>query len=156
MIFVSGIPATGKTRVCQELSATQGFAHYDMERFPGGWPLPWLHPVWSRSRTQFVNQLCASHGRVALDWGFPPIMLQWVLELQGAGARVIWFTGDVAAARIIYQQRDDRPVEWFDNQVAEIQSRGLPKPLGARVVNALDNNGALRSMSEIIDDIFIA
>lgn len=156
MIFVSGLPATGKTCVCQELAASHGFAHYDMERFPKGWPLTWLHPVWNRSRTEFVDQLRASHERVALDWGFPPNLLQWVLELQGAGARVIWFSGDVAAARIIYQERDDRPVEWFDNQVAAIQRSGLPQPLDARIVNTLNDHGALRSLNDIIEDVFVA
>ncbi len=81
LIFVSGIPATGKTRVCEALAADHGFAHYNMECFPEGWPLPKLRPIWNRSRTEFVNELRASHERVALDWGFRPDMIQWVMEL---------------------------------------------------------------------------
>ena len=105
MLFVSGIPATGKSTFCRYLAREHGFAHYELECYPRGWPIPLLHPVWERSRSEFVAELCRLHGRVVIDWGFPLAFLQWALELEASGARPIWFTGDINRAREIFVQR---------------------------------------------------
>ncbi len=49
MILLSGIPATGKTSFGNYLAQNWGFAHYDLERFPDGWPRRELKHEWDTS-----------------------------------------------------------------------------------------------------------
>jgi hypothetical protein len=154
-LLLAGLPATGKTSFCRYLSRERGFAHYDMECWPKGWPAPELHPTWNTSRSAFVDQLRRRHSDWVLDWGFPPRCLTWVSELEAAGVRLVWFSGDVARVRILFEQRGGQPMSTFDDQVAAIAAAGFPQKLRATVVNTLSKRGTLRPMSEIYDDVFL-
>jgi hypothetical protein len=154
LLLVAGIPATGKSTLCRFLAREYGFATYDLECFPRGWPMPGLKAIWARSRADFVKALRDHHSRVALDWGFPPRCIQWVEELQAAGARLVWLTGDVAHARIIYVQRGGLDERDFDNQVRDIASARYPELLHAKVVAALTPEGTLRNLDDLVGEIF--
>lgn len=82
VLLVSGIPATGKSGFCRYLAREHGFAHYDLECYPRGWPIPQLHQVWERSRGEFVAELYRLHERVAVDWGFPLLLSSGPLNLR--------------------------------------------------------------------------
>lgn len=154
VLLVSGIPATGKSSFCRYLAREHGFAHYDLECYPRGWPIPQLHQVWERSRGEFVAELYRLHERVAVDWGFPLRSLQWALELENAGARLLWFTGNIQRAREIFVQRGGIDVAKFDAQVNDIQAAGLPKPLRAQAVEAFMQGGRLRYPARVYKEIF--
>jgi hypothetical protein len=97
-ILLSGIPATRKSTFGRYLARNHGFAHYDLERHPRGWPKPELKELWERDTAAFIAQLLRYHDRIALDWGFPACCLPMVKELQALGVRLIWFGGDVDCA----------------------------------------------------------
>ena len=117
IVHLAGIPATGKTSFGRYLSREHGFAHYDLECFHRGWPVPSLHEMWASSPYEFARRALASHGRVAIDWGFPVGCLNMVAELKRAGARVVWFNGHIAHARLLFVHRGGIPVAAFDAQV---------------------------------------
>ena len=154
IILFAGIPATGKSKFCRYLAREYGFGHYDMECWPKGWPHRELHQVWERSRAEFVAALRHLHDNVAIDWGFPSQCRPWVAELQAAGARLVWFAGDEAHARKLYEERGGLSLEGFQNQMKEITDAGFPKGLDARVVEALTSDGSVRPMGDIYGELF--
>jgi hypothetical protein len=80
--------------------------------------------------------------------------LTWVSELEAAGVRLVWFSGNVATTRTLFEQRGGQPMSAFDDQVAAIAAAGFPDKLRATVVDTLSERGALRPMNEIYDDVF--
>jgi hypothetical protein len=156
VILLSGIPATRKSTFARYLACKHGFAHYDLECHPHGWPHPELKTTWDRDRPAFVAQLRRLHDRIALDWGFLVSARPWVKELQDCGVQLIWFDGDVACARREFEKRGDckGSVETFCNQVAAIQSAGYPASLNCVVVPALSDSGIFLDQREIENIIF--
>src|SRR5438477_12087288 len=91
VILLSGIPATGKSCFGRYLARKHGFAHYNLECHPDGWPHPELKRTWDKNRSAFVAELRQPHDRIALDWGFNVSAVSWVKELQACGVKLIWF-----------------------------------------------------------------
>jgi len=50
LILLSGVPATGKSTFGRYLAREHGFAHYDLECHPKGWPHPEPKATWDASR----------------------------------------------------------------------------------------------------------
>ena len=154
ILFLCGLPATGKSRFSRYLHDNHGFARYELECFPKGWAVPDLQPIWSTSRNEFVDEIRKRHQRASIEWGFPPSRLVWALELRDAGAEPFWFDGDKARLREVFLKRGGLDIRSFDNQVKAIQESRPNDSLSARVVNVLHDDGSFRSMSEIWSDVF--
>jgi hypothetical protein len=154
LILLSGVPATGKSTFGRYLAREHGFAHYDLECHPRGWPHPDLKAVWEASRQTFVGQLKQFHKRVALDWGFPVPCLPVVDELRAQGVRLIWFDGDRNRARAVFQERGGLALSDFDAQVAEIAAAGYPTSLDCIIVMALSAQGAFKRPKAIERTVF--
>jgi hypothetical protein len=154
VILLCGIPATRKSTFARYLALEHGFAHYDLECHPRGWPHPELKVLWDSSRTSFLTQLRRFRDRVALDWGFPVMCLPWVKELTNGGAKLIWFEGDVACAREAFIQRGGISVMEFDRQVAAIKQAGYPESLDCEVVPALSASGVFLDPRQIESIVF--
>jgi hypothetical protein len=149
-LLVSGLPATGKSAFCEHLSAEHGYSHYDLEHFPEGWPCSdeWFPTLWQVSRHEFTTQLFRRHNQVVLDWGFPPYLVSWVREFQREGARLIWFDGEIATARRLYQERGGGTVDDFDLQLNRIDGMGLPGIIRPKVVGAYTPAGHCRAVDD--------
>jgi hypothetical protein len=154
IILLSGIPATRKSTFARHLAREHGFAHYDLECYPRGWPHPELKEAWDTNRRTFIAEVCQQHDRVALDWGFPVSCISWVKELQDCGVKLIWFDGDVARARQEFVQRGGIAVTQFDGQVAAIQNAGYPASLDCVIVPALSASGVFLDPRQIERTIF--
>jgi hypothetical protein len=154
VILLSGIPATRKSTFGRYLARKHGFAHYDMECHPHGWPHPELKEKWDSDRTAFVAHLRQHHDRIALDWGFPVSCLFLVTELQACGVKLVWFDGDVARARQAFVQRGGIAVTEFDGQVAAIQKAGYPASLDCVLVPALSASGVFLDQRQIEGIVF--
>jgi hypothetical protein len=135
------------------LALEHGFAHYDMERHPLGWPRQELKTTWDSDRTAFVAQLRQHHDRIALDWGFPVGCFSMVKELQACGVKLIWFDGDLARARQAFIRRGGFALN-FDRQVAAIQKAEYPASLDCVVVPALSASGIFLDQRQIESIIF--
>jgi hypothetical protein len=154
IILLSGIPATRKSTFGRYLAREHGFAHYDLECYPRGWPKPELKQIWDNDLLSFVAKLLQDHGRVALDWGFPVSCISLVKELQAAGVKLIWFDGDLTRARQAFIERGGIAVAAFDCQGKEIQQAGLPQSLDCVVVPALSANGVFLDQRQIESLVF--
>jgi hypothetical protein len=80
--------------------------------------------------------------------------LAWVQELQGAGVRLIWFTGSIARAREVFLERGGIAVENFDFQVRTIQQAGLPGTLECVTIEALSDSGVFLNPCEVQQQVF--
>lgn len=154
VILLSGIPATGKSKFARHLSRVHGFAHYDLEFYPGGWPHPELKRLWDTDRAAFVVQIRLNHNRVVLDWGFPISCLSWVDQLRDQNVRLIWFDGDVDRAREAFFQRGRIDVANFDKQVKEVQRASYPGSLNCLVIPALSASGVSLDQEQIESLVF--
>jgi len=155
IILLSGVPATGKSEFARHLARGYGFAHYDLECHPRGWPHPELKAMWDTSRSGFLAQLRVEyHDRVVLDWGFPPSASAWVEELRQSGAKLVWFHGDIARARQVFVQRGGIAVECFDRQITAIKEAGYPVSLRCIIVPALAYTRGFLAQHEIENLIF--
>jgi len=154
IILLSGIPATGKSEFGRYLARKRGFAHYDMECSPRGWPHPELKQKWDTDVSAFIEEALKTHGRVALDWGFPVSCVSFVRQLQALGVRLIWFDGDIPAARKIFMQRGGIDVKLFDKQVKEVKEAGFPDALHCMVIEALSARGAFLDGRQIEGLVF--
>jgi hypothetical protein len=77
-----------------------------------------------------------------------------VAELKRAGARLLWFTGDIVHARLLFLRRGGIAVEAFDSQVTQIKAAGLPGILDATIVEGLKSDGSVRTPEEIFAEVF--
>jgi len=154
VLHFSGIPATGKSSFSRFLASKHGFAHYDLECFPRGWPVPSLYALWCTRPLDFVKQLQAVHERAIIDWGFPIECLPLVTQFSACGIRLIWFNGDITHARRLFLERGGLDPARFDHQVSEIQRVGLPAGIEATVVDALTAAGEVRPMQELYAAVF--
>lgn len=154
VLHVAGIPATGKSSFCRYLARNHGFAHYDLECYPGGWPKPELFSLWQSAPAQFVSKLLKLHAKAVIDWGFPVQCLPTVTAFRAAGARLIWFAGDTAQARRLFVERGGLDPRAFDNQVMKVARSGLPTGLDVTVVDALTHAGQVQPMAELYTQVF--
>jgi hypothetical protein len=155
LILLSGIPATRKSTFARYLSRERGFAHYDLECHPKGWPHPELKRIWDLDRKLFVDKLRSMHQRVVLDWGFPPICISWVQELRQSDVKLFWFDGDIPQARQSFMQREGTArIADFEQQVLEIQTAKYPFSLNCPVMHVLDSDGLFSDPINIEGRIF--
>jgi hypothetical protein len=155
IILLSGIPATRKSTFARHLARERGFAHYDLECHPQGWPHPELKGQWEKDRAEFVRELRKHHKRVVLDWGFPPSIISWVDELRSQGVRLIWFEGAVVErAREVFLSRGGIRPQCFEIQVQAIKRAGYPTDLDCKVVEALSGGGVFMTAQEIENTVF--
>jgi hypothetical protein len=154
VILLAGIPATGKGEFARYLAREHGFAHYDLECYPRGWPHQELKQTWDADRAAFVSQLRKHHDKIVLDWGFPARCLPWVEELQKCGVKLVWFDGDIDAARKMFVQRGGIAVEMFDNQIADIRIANFPAPLNCVLIARLSSTGVFLDDPQVANMIF--
>jgi hypothetical protein len=137
------------------LAVEHGFAHYDLECDPSGWPRPELEQTWNNDRSAFVAHV--RQQRTVLNWGFPVHCLPWVNELRGLGVRLIWFDGYIPSAQKEFEKRANPRkglVGNFKNQVEEIRKAGFPASLDCVVGPVLSASGVFLDPRQIESIVF--
>lgn len=155
ILLLSGIPATGKSTFAKHLARTCGFADYDLECYPRGWPHPELKAAWDSDRSDFLALLRKYHDRVVLDWGFPPTHYSWIKELTNQGVELIWFDGDFAAAQRVFEGRGGISLKRFTEQIEAIKKASYPASLNCVIVPALSADGVFEALADIERRLFL-
>lgn len=155
LLFLAGIPASGKSHFGQWLQATHDYLHIDAE-LPGQLDVHGLHQTWDAGIAQtnaqaFVEAVRALGRSVVLNWGFPPNCLPFIRSLGSTGFTLWWFDADLSAARSAYGEIG-RPVEIFDRQIANIRVRwpAIHDVFAPNIINTLDSAGARRREDEVL------
>ena len=98
LIFVAGVPATGKTWLGAWLGE-QGYLHINAENDDGiDFDLAGIHDEWTELASTgradaFVKALERLDKPVVLTWGFPVPLLYMVQALRVSGMEVWWIHG---------------------------------------------------------------
>ena len=158
LLFLAGIPCSGKTHFGQWLEGEHGYLHIDAE-VQGELDRVDLREVWE---TACANQDCSAlaaalraRGAPAIfNWGFPPACLPVAAALKRAGFSSWWFAGDHAAARREHALLG-RSTEDFDIQWAAIQSQfqQIAALFHPNIVTVLGAKGERMTPQEILQRI---
>jgi hypothetical protein len=167
-LFVSGVPATGKTWLGNWLSGTQGYVHLDVEK-EGGADLDRtnLHQEWDAllktgNAENFITAAERLNRPLVVNWGFPMRYLKAVTALQEIGVELWWLRADRGKARTAFVEREKKkpkqeriPVQCFDRQMDEIEQQRseIERLFGRNMVNGLNLDGSQRHPSEMWAEI---
>lgn len=171
VIFICGVPASGKSSFGNFLKNKHGYFYIDMEHSP--WPDEKIHRTWDlifgqlgnedRIRS-FLDDLKTKGNKVVLDLGFVPndIYFWIVSSLQKFGCRIVWFDCDEKEARKRFSKRENRIIppfvdsEPFNIQTKRIQSNWgrIIKELQPEIVNVLKADRLNKSQEEIYLEVF--
>ncbi len=111
LIFIAGVPATGKTWLGNWLAETHGYVHINAEKDDGiDFDVAGVHDEWEQLVTTgraetFVAALRGIDRPLVLTWGFPVQFLYVVHALSVAGMEPWWIRGDRRHARTAYVER---------------------------------------------------
>ena len=167
-LFISGVPATGKTWLSSWLADTQGYVHIDAEKEHGAdLDRTNLHREWDELLgTGKANKFMAAAERLkrplVLNWGFPMRYLMAVTALQEAGVELWWLHADRDQARTAFIEREEKkpeheriPVECFDRQMDEIEQHWseIEHIFGTNMVDGLKPDGSQRDPPELWAEI---
>ena len=108
LVFIAGIPASGKSHFGRWLESKYGFVHIDPEENNRLDSLS-IHDVWdacfiSRDCAPFAQALRRLKEPVVFNWGFPVPCLPVAAALKEAGFDSWWLDADTARARTEFER----------------------------------------------------
>ena len=167
-LFISGVPATGKTWLGNWLAQTRGYVHIDAEKNRGAdLDRENLHREWKELLdTGRANNFIIAAERLkrpfVINWGFPMRYLSAVDALRRAGVDLWWLHADRGQARTALIEREKKkpeheriPVECFDRQMDEIEQHWsrIEQIFGKNMVDGLKPDGSQRPPDKLWAEI---
>jgi hypothetical protein len=147
LIFLSGIPASGKTHFGRWLAREHGFIHVEFEdktvRACLGLAAGRNALKGCGNADPLITAAQNLGPRVLFDWGFPPSWLFAVARFAELGAELWWFDGDRVRARQDFVQRNTGVLDAFDRQLLRITQSWseITALFGRRQIDVLSANG---------------
>ncbi len=148
LLFLAGLPASGKTSFGRWLESRHNFLHIDPEEDNRLKELG-VDPAWqkcvARGTCEDFSAALLRFGRpVVFNWGFPAHCLAVAEALKRAGFSCWWFEADVAQARRAFGQRHKATLDDFDKQIAGIEAvrPGIVALFGKNRLVTLNRRGA--------------
>lgn len=162
MIFLCGIPASGKSELGKYLHEKHDYSYVPME--DDIWPDEKMHDLWNDIFTskrqyqrieKFIQYLHENYGKVVLDWGFPIAHLEVLRMLKSHGFQITWLSCSTAVARERFIKRGKGSVTYFDNQIKSIQENveKIEKELKPSVIDVLKNDKRSKTIKEIYSEL---
>lgn len=147
VLFLCGIPASGKSSFGEYLRDNHGYFSIDMEH---DWPDESLHAIWNTvfsvkrdesNVKKFVDSVTSKSRNTVLDLGFPINETYfWIIPLlERYGCHVVWFECEEDVAKKRYLDRDKRPIAWFDTQMTNIRAgwKVIEETINPIIINVL-------------------
>lgn len=167
IIFICGIPASGKSSFGEFLRDKHGYFYIDMEHSP--WADETIHSVWdlifkelgNENRIgDFVKVLEAKGDKVVLDLGFVPNDAYfWIISsLRSFGCKVIWFNCPYDVARKRFVSRiTSPPIELFEKQMNRISDNWkiIVDRINPEIVEIIREDGKSKTKNEIYTEVFM-
>lgn len=166
VIFICGIPASGKSSFGNFLKDKHGYYYIDMEHSP--WPDEEIHKTWDLIFRQLGNQdricdfldnLKVKGNKTVLDLGFVPndTYFRIIGSLKKFGCKVIWFNCpyDIAKKRFL-NRITSPPLELFELQMQRIKDNWdkIVSRINPENIEIIDENGRDKTKSKIYEEIF--
>ena len=168
IIFICGIPASGKSSFGEFLRDVYGYFYIDMEHSP--WADETIHDIWdfifsdlgNEDRVNdFIKVLGTKGDKIVLDLGFVPndIYFWIVSSLKKFGCRIIWFncSYDVAKKRFTNRQTS-LPIELFEKQMRRISDNweAICDRINPQIIEMVSEDGKSKTKNEIYTEIFLS
>jgi hypothetical protein len=123
-ILIAGISGSGKSSYGEHLRSMHGY-HF----VPTDGRIDFIEEAINSNRG-LVARYLDKHRCVAVEWGFFPKYLEYVLALKEQGARLLWFfTAEEATARWAYCVKwggDPGKLRLWEDQMERIREAHLP------------------------------
>jgi hypothetical protein len=147
LLFIAGVPSSGKTCFCKWLEAEHKYIHIDAE-IRGEIDAHGLDGAWSRSLSPppdctWLAEAVSKLGKpTVFNWGFPLGCLPVAEALKRAGFSSWWFEADATTARVEHIKAGKDAVS-FDSQIRDIESKRaeLHDLFTPQIVTTLDETG---------------
>jgi dephospho-CoA kinase len=163
IVFLCGMPASGKSEFGKYLQDKHGYTYIPMEEKV--WPDNKLRLLWNdvfNSKNQynkvekFVCYLYENYENVVLDWGFPITQIRIVELLKRQWCEIIWFVCDttIASQRFI-KRSGTEAVSKFDSQVKDIKEnvQNIEKSLNPKIIDVLKEDKSSKTNEDICSEL---
>lgn len=166
IIFICGVPASGKSSFGNLLKDKYEYFYIDMEHSP--WPDEKIHSAWDLIFANFGNEaiikdflilLKTKGDRIILDLGFVPneIYFHIISTLKKFECRIIWFNCpfDIAKKRYL-DRKTSPPMELFELQMERIKENWsmIISKIEPEIVEVVDKNRRDKTKKQIYEEIF--
>lgn len=150
MIFIAGVPATGKTFIGDILRDKFDFLHIDVEKLLVGNPsYEELESQISKSIEEATSQ---QKKGVVITWGFSPTngwSIEQIKKLQNEGFEFVWFIADEATAKDEFLKRGTGTINEFDAQMARIKKFDIYQFRSLKIIEVFSGD-TRKSTDEIV------
>lgn len=151
-LFISGIPATGKTTLGNFLQDKHNFTHLDLT-YP---EKSEIQPEEIKELQDKLNTFQRSDKDLVITWGFGPQILphqEAVKLILDQGAKMIWLDGNQETAIAVFMKRGGMSENSFNQQMDQISNVDIVGKYNSLIINVFDVNGKFRNIKEIAEEI---
>ena len=122
MLFITGIPGSGKTSFGNWLQATQGYYHFDMEADlrDRHFKRLWSDGFDTDDYSAFIAEVQKLGSEVVLTWGYPEQAILLAKRTARLGVLSFWFGGDLETARRAWLRRERLPEDYERTSLFEV------------------------------------
>lgn len=155
ILFISGIPATGKTTLGNYLQENFNFTHLDLTDLEKSL----IEPDEIRELQNKLDTYQEGEKNVVITWGFGPQIQshkEIVKLILDRGAKMIWLDGNHAAARDSFLKRGGMPEDSFNQQMDQVNNTGILKEYNPIIINVFDSNEKFKGLKKISEEILQA
>jgi hypothetical protein len=162
IIFISGVPATGKSYFGTWLKEEKNFLHFDVEKDTNlekyNLKKYWDNCFKTNQTQTFVKKLQKLQKSVVLNWGFPTCYLYFAQDIKTRGVQIWWFDAEHSIARNAFLKRGSISLPSFDNQVDYIRKdwKKIESTFSPNILKTLQDDGNYLAPDKIYNHIFMS
>lgn len=146
-LFISGMPACGKTTFGKWLEEKYGYKHFDFEKIRPS--LLEQHPsemgefVNLRIPKKLIDSLIREGAPIVFNWGFPVSRIDTAASIANQ-ILPVWFCAEPAIAEKRFKKRGGQPVSEFREQVSDlsIHKVRLDAVFRGNTIEMIDGSGS--------------
>ncbi|HSW88911.1 MAG TPA: hypothetical protein VLG12_07145 [Candidatus Saccharimonadales bacterium] len=161
IIFLCGIPVSGKSTFGKYLEDKQGYTYISIDK--DVWPDTKLPSLWKDNFNakrqyyaveKFVCYLYENYQNVVIDWNFSIDQIEVASLLHRQWCEVLWFSCSVAIARERFIKRGIDSVTYFDNQIKKLKANTekITQRLEPKIIDVLNEDRTNKTMEDIYKD----
>lgn len=151
ILFIAGIPGTGKTSIGNYLKEQHNFTHINMEDPPKDWPGDLEQQA---TKLRECCEKVTPDKKLVITWGFLPdhanvlSVVKTILEYQPL---FIWFDGNRPAARREFVKRGTVQENLFNLQITRIDNTQIIRQLSPTLFNTFNADGIFLDKSFTVE-----
>ncbi len=151
LIFLSGIPGTGKTTVADFLRDYAGYSHQDLE-------IAWNDNLLPKDDLPMFRSMIDkfTQEKTIISWGFPTWLTAYILYIEKKGYKHIWLDGDrnVAFKMFMMREKNNPTMEKaFYNQLDYINKSKVIEQLHPTIYNPFTPDGEFKDLKLRAEEI---